>query len=207
MRVRFRESAFPSWRRLLILGVIFLLGGISAASVQSEERDDSADAVVTPPGRIGFVGKNLFSTANGTFHQWRLLESRFDLESVEDIEAVVEVDLASVDTGIEARDEHLLEKDFFDIETYPVATVRAHSLVAKGLSDGGNPIFDVAFDVDLHGVEKTLQGEVEVVHQAPIVIEGRLSMNRLDFEIGPPDNRWNPLSIRAEIPLAFRVEL
>jgi polyisoprenoid-binding protein YceI len=185
---------------------VVLVAGL-AGSVHSERTDAAADADAMAPGKIEFVGVNFFSTANGTFHRWRVIESRFDVDAVDESYAVVEVDLSSVDTGIERRDEHLRTADFFDIENHPVATVRAHSLVAKGESEAGNPIFDVVFDIDLHGVERMVPGEVEILDRAPPLLEGRLVVNRLDFEVGPPERRWNPMSIGAEIPVEFRIEL
>ena len=173
--------------------VVLLAAGVLSAS-------DPA-----PPGRIEFVGKNAIATANGTFHQWRVVERRIDADDPAESWAVVEIDLASVDTGIERRDDHLRDPDFFEVETWPTARVRAHSLEPAGIDDEGRPRFAARFDVDLHGVEKTLEGEVVLVGASPVTFEGRLVVDRTDFGVGPAPSRWNPMSIDAEIPVRFRV--
>jgi len=160
-----------------------------------------------PPGSLDFVGKNLFATANGTFHRWRVLESRIDLEAIEQSFAIVEVDLASLDTGSGRRDDHLRNPDFFEVETHPVARARIHDARPAGQSEAGNPLYTARFEIDLHGVQKTVEGEVELVGRAPIVFEGRLTIDRLDFGVGSPPSRWNPMSIVAEIPVSFRIEV
>lgn len=160
-----------------------------------------------PPGSLEFVGRNLIATANGTFHEWRVVESAIDLEAIARSHVLVEVELSSVDTGNESRDDHLRTADFFDVATHPVATVRAHSFVALGESERGGERYAVQLDIDLHGVQKTIPGEVELVSPTPMVFEGSSMLNRVDFGVGAAPSRWNPMSIGAEIPIRFRVEL
>ena len=87
------------------------------------------------PGEITFVGKNAFATANGTFHLWRVVDRSVDLNDPGASWAEVEIDLASVDTGIERRDDHLRDPDFFEVETWPLARVRAHSLTSADVDE------------------------------------------------------------------------
>jgi polyisoprenoid-binding protein YceI len=157
------------------------------------------------PGEITFVGKNAFATANGTFHVWRIVDRSIDLDDPGASWAAVEIDLASVDTGIERRDDHLRDPDFFEVETWPLARVRAHSLASADVDEEGRPRFAARFDVDLHGVEKTLDGEVVLVGRDPVTFEGSLVVDRTAFGVGPPPSRWNPMSIDAEIPVRFQI--
>lgn len=193
-----RRTGKRSW---MLAGMIFWVASAWAVP----ESDRSAEP--TPPGKIEFVGKNLFATANGTFHDWRIVESRLDLERLSESFAVVEVDLASVDTGIERRDDHLRDPDFFEVERYPVATVRVHSFRADGRSEAGQPRYAARFDFDLHGVTKTLDGQVVLVSASPPRFEGSLVVDRTDFVIGSPPSRWNPMAVGAEIPVHFEVEV
>jgi polyisoprenoid-binding protein YceI len=188
--------------RFSALVLALMLGTVVTHAVRAGE--DPADA--SAPGRLEFIGKNLLSTARGTFHQWAVVESHLDLDQLDQTYAIVEVMLASVDTGSDRRDEHLRTADFFDVESYPVATARGHSLVEAGHSDVGNPLFTAQFDIDLHGVQKTLPGEIEIVGDHPMVVEARLAMDRVEFGVGPPVSRWNPMSVRAEIPVSIRIE-
>jgi polyisoprenoid-binding protein YceI len=66
-----------------------------------------------------------------------------------------EIDVTSVDTGAEQRDEHLRSSDFFNAEQYPVMTYRSTGLRRSG--DG----------YVLHG-ELTLRG---VTREVPLTVE------------------------------------
>jgi polyisoprenoid-binding protein YceI len=77
----------------------------------------------------------------------------------------IEVDVASVDTRDEGRDNHLRSPDFFDVEQFPKMTYRSTSITSVG---GGNK-FRLEGDLDLHGVTSplTLDVEYEGVGQDP----------------------------------------
>jgi polyisoprenoid-binding protein YceI len=179
-------------------------GGLLATHAVAE---DTIEAEPAPPGRIEFVGRNLFATANGTFHAWRIVDQRLDLDALAQSEVVVEVDLSSVDTGNGRRDEHLRTADFFEVETYPTARVRAHSPRPDRETEAGRPRYAVRYEIDLHGVTRTLEGEAWIESESPLVFEGRVVIDRMAFGIGEAPSRWNPMSIEAEIPIRFRVEL
>ena len=168
---------------------------------------EDAEAVVSPPGTLEFVGENLIMKAEGTFHEWRVVESSVDMGALENSFALVEVELASLDTGIERRDDHLRNPDFFEVESYPVATVRVHSPQPIANETRAQPHFAVRFDVNLHGVEKTLDGEIEIISLDPLIFEGNLTIDRMDFGVGPKPGFWSPMVPKAEIPVKFHVEL
>ena len=191
---------FPFLRGRTVLGIVLALGMIVFAGTHAAARGKE------PPGVIEFVGENMIATANGVFHRWRIVESRVEAAAIDESFALIEVDLASVDTGNSRRDDHLRDPDFFDIETHPVARVRVHSARPNGQTDDGHLRFDVDFDIDLHGVQQTLAGEVVVVSEIPLVFEGRLIVDRTKFGVGPPPSRWKPLAVKAEIPIRFEVE-
>lgn len=168
---------------------------------------EDLEAVVSPPGTLEFVGENLIMKAEGTFHEWRVVESSVDMEALENAFARVEVELASVDTGIERRDDHLRDPDFFEVETYPLAMVRVHSPQPIEDETGTQQQFAVRFDINLHGVEKTLDGEIEIISLDPLIFEGNLTIDRMDFGVGPKPGFWSPMVPKAEIPVKFHVKL
>jgi len=166
-----------------------------------------ADADSLTPGTLEFIGENRIVTAEGTFREWQIVESSFDLEDLPGSSAIVEVNLASVDTGIERRDAHLRNEDFFEVETFPIATVRVHSPRAAGATATGKPRFTAQFDINLHGVQKTIEGELTLDRTEGTAFGGKLIIKRTDFGVGAAPSAWNPMSIRDEIPIQFRVEL
>jgi len=156
-----------------------------------------------PRGSITFVAENAFSTANGTFHRWRIVHADIDRADPESGVVEVEVEVASVDTGIERRDEHLRTADFFEVERWPTARVVVRNAAADGESERGHPRYRAKFDVTIRDVEKTLDGAFEVVSESPPTVEGELTLNRLDFGIGEAKVWWNPMTITEQIPIRF----
>jgi polyisoprenoid-binding protein YceI len=71
-------------------------------------------------------------------------------------ELVASVDLASIDTGDAARDEHLRSPDFLDVERHPTLTYRS-----TGLRHDGDDLF-VDGELSLHGVTKSVPLRLEV---------------------------------------------
>ncbi|QED47832.1 YceI family protein [Cytobacillus dafuensis] len=65
------------------------------------------------------------------------------------------VDLSSIDTRNEDRDNHLRSGDFFNVESYPTMTFQSSKIVSKG--DGE---YDVTGELSLHGVTKVETFEV-----------------------------------------------
>ncbi len=186
------------------LAILFACAGVVTSVVAEEPKVESAPA---PPGTLEFIGKNAIMKAKGTFHEWRVVESSVDMDAIGDAFVVVEVQLASVDTGIERRDDHLRDPDFFEVDTYPVAMVRVHS--PRPIEDefSEQPRFAVRFDVNLHGVDKTLDGEIVLIDTNPLVFEGSLTIDRMEFGVGPKPGFWHPMVPKAEIPVSFHVEL
>ena len=180
---------------------------LGAAFVAMPTVADDIEAVPESSDRLEFVGENLLMKANGMFHEWRVIESAVDPDAIDDAFAVVEVELTSLDTGIEARDEHLRNPDFFEVETYPIATVRVHSPRPIEDPEALHPRFAVQFDIDLHGVQKTLDGEIVLMGSSPLVVEGGLTINRMEFGVGPKPGFWSPMVPKAEIPVRFHLEL
>src|SRR5258706_1406235 len=66
------------------------------------------------------------------------------------------VDLRSIDTNNEQRDDHIRSTDFFDVETHPAMTFRSTGVSADG--DG----FVVEGDLSLHGVTRRVPLHLQV---------------------------------------------
>jgi polyisoprenoid-binding protein YceI len=64
--------------------------------------------------------------------------------------------VASLDTGVEQRDGHLRSADFFDVETYPVAT-----FVSTGIASRGDNDYVVAGALTIRGISQSVAFDVE----------------------------------------------
>lgn len=99
----------------------------------------------------------------------------------------VTIDVSSIDTGVERRDEHLRSDDFFGVEEHPEMTFTSTSS-----KKDGEDRYKVTGDLSLHGITKPVT--LDVWHRGTITkddgtevagfqITGTLS--REDFNIGP----------------------
>lgn len=68
----------------------------------------------------------------------------------------LEVGVASVNTGIKKRDEHLLSSDFFDAAKYPKITFRSTAVEVSGANRA-----IVTGDLTIHGITRTAGLSVE----------------------------------------------
>jgi len=178
-----------------------LLAAVAGIVFAWASATDAADE--SPAGTISFEGRNLFGTAKGTFHRWRITQAEVDRSRPEKGVVVVELDIESIDTGNRRRDRHLRSDDFFDAASYPKATVRVHGTRPDGQSERGNPRYTAKFDVHIKEVEKSLDGAFEVTSLDPPTVEGELTIDRVEFGVGGPYRRWNPMSVKREVPVRF----
>ena len=91
--------------------------------------------------------------------------------------AELTIDAASLNTNVDARDNHLRSADFFDVEKFPSITFRSTKIAQKGT--------DIAItgDLTMHGVTK------------PVMLKGELAESVTD----PWGNPRTALAVTAKI--------
>ncbi|MFO0753597.1 MAG: YceI family protein [Thermodesulfovibrionales bacterium] len=110
----------------------------------------------------------------------------FDPAAVGQSSVEVEIEAASITTGIPKRDDHLRSPDFFDAGRYPVILFRSTAVAAAG----GNRA-RVTGDLTLHGTTRTVTFDAEYFGPVKAPYGGETSMgfsasarlNREDFGI------------------------
>lgn len=113
---------------------------------------------------IGFAAKHMMiSTVRGRFSE---ISGYIEFEegAPEDSKIDVEIDVASVDTRQEPRDEHLRSADFFDAENHPVM-----KFVSTKVDKVKGNEYKVTGDLTIRGTTKpvTLDATFEGVHPDP----------------------------------------
>lgn len=95
----------------------------------------------------------------------------------------LDIDLATVDTRNNDRDNHLRSADFFDVEKYPSMTFESRSVERTGAST-----YRVQGDLSLHGVTKPVTVDVTSEGQGKdpwggtrAGFSGTTTINRKDF--------------------------
>ncbi len=136
-------------RKYLVLFFVFIL---SVFSVQA------AEPVMPAPGKytidaahskVGFeISHLVISTVEGKFNQFS-----GDITVAEKPEASkveTKIDVASISTGNEKRDNHLRSPDFFDVIKYPNMSFVSKKVVWTPSN------FQIVGDLTLHGVTKSV---------------------------------------------------
>jgi len=104
---------------------------------------------------IAFTVRHLMSKVRGTFKTFEgAIVVGTDLLSSS---AEATIDLSSVDTGTQQRDDHLRSSDFFDASTAPTMTFRSTSLRSNGDD------FIAVGDLTVKGVTREIELAVELL--------------------------------------------
>jgi polyisoprenoid-binding protein YceI len=138
--------------------------------------------------------------SGGCFARWRITEAVVDEANPSRSLATVEIDLASLDTGIEERDRHLRSEKFFDVARFPVARATVSD---PHFEDPDH--FTVDVRLDLHGVTRKVPMSFHVVDRPGRRIAGQITLGRVDFGIGPKLGWSNPMNIQNDVDVRVEV--
>lgn len=125
-------------------------------------------------------------------------EVKFDANDLVNSSLNCTIDIASVNTGIEARDKHLQAKGFFDAEISPVSKFVSEKIekTKDGYSATGKLLMK----------ETTKQITIPFVFEGNAdtgIFKGSFSIKRSDYNIGKPDDEiGDDVTIYLEIPVS-----
>jgi polyisoprenoid-binding protein YceI len=153
--------------------------------------------VVDPArSRVGFHATSRLMDAEGRFGRVAG-ELQVDLERPESAAGHVTVEVASLDTGIRRRDDHLRSADFLDAARHPRGTF----VVASARREG--PRWLVAGDLTIRGVTRPVAVVTRVEPDGPGVrVTGELTVSRRAFGIAY-DSVLNP--VRDPVRVTFEL--
>jgi len=144
-------------------------------------------AIAPSHSSVTFTIRHMMSKVRG---QMQVKEGWIEAENDHTTAKVdVTLDAASINTGVEARDNHLRSADgHFDVENYPVATFKSKKI------EGSDPKhFKLIGDLTLHGITKevTLNAEFHGEGKDPwgnrrVSFSAETKLNRKDFNL-----TWN----------------
>jgi polyisoprenoid-binding protein YceI len=93
----------------------------------------------------------------------------------------VSVDVKSIDTDSENRDEHLRSESYFDADKYPVITIKS----TKVNGDKSKGSYDFFGTLTMHGVTRNISFPfVATPHGNDYLFSGEFEINRLDYSVG-----------------------
>lgn len=119
-------------------------------------------------------------------------EIQYDIEQPEQMAALIELPLSSVDTGNDDANEELQKPEWFDLSVHPTA-----SFTTNSVSPVGDDNYEVSGELLIKGERQTLTIPVTVSQNeaGALVFDTEFSINRNDFEIG--SGSWSDPSIVA----------
>ena len=136
--------------------------------------------------RLGFRATQEGAQFNGHFHdftaglQIAFADGKYSLQQVD-----AGIQLKSVDTDYQERDDYLVQEDWFYAELWPRATFSSSLIADNG---AGNYIADGT--LALRGISKEVQLDLQLVIEdngERGKLLGSASINRLDFGVGQGD--------------------
>ncbi len=133
---------------------------------------------------VGFTIRHFFTSVPGVFTKFSgtIVVDRNNLEN-SSTEATIEV--PSIDTRVQKRDDDLRSANFFDVPRFP-----AMAFKSKAWKKTGENTFDITGDLTIHGVTKEVVLKAKLLGFGPGMKDAMLSgweatatINRNDFGI------------------------
>lgn len=180
-----KRSYDKLFANVLVL-VLILCGNIFAGSATKWTVDKAHTSIY-------FDIKHFWTTVQGKFDDYNI-ELYFDPDNLEGSSINVSIQVASINTGFEPRDNHLKTADWFDAEKFPAISFKSSKIMSKGdgafVAKGKLKIKDVEMDIELpfkllgvipitEDVKDMLGGIDELAS-----LEASYSLNRREFNVG-----------------------
>lgn len=185
---KLEEGMMRNMKRIMMVGlaVVMMHAGTGLAVAQTETMPiESPEYMIdSVHSTIGFAVKHLaIATTRGRFMDYDGAVN-FDPKNLEAFKAKVTIQVASINTDNEGRDNHLRSGDFFDAEEFPVIT-----FVSNRLEKRGEGLILVG-DLTIRDVTREITMPVEI--SGPVVgpkgknvvaLSAQTTINRLDYGV------------------------
>ncbi|MCF1422929.1 YceI family protein [Mangrovimonas futianensis] len=189
-------------KTILILVAVFLINNLTATA-QSEKQIWSNDP---PHSQLYFTVTHLgFNDISGTFDNATIKVSA-SKPDFSDATFELTAQTNSINTLVEARNNHLKSADFFDVEKFPTLTFKTTELKAKGKGK-----FKLTGDLTMHGVTKSVTLELIYRGQTTNPMSSKLTtsfqvtgvIKRSDFSVG---DKFPEVIVSDEVRIKFSGE-
>lgn len=127
---------------------------------------------------IDFIIKNLGVNVDGHFNEFTISA---DFDSDGKLNAITStIEVASIKTGIDSRDEHILEEDYFDVKNHSTITLKSTAIKEVQLNN-----YEITASLTIKGKTKKVTIPVTVQKiDGKYKIMSYFEINRKDFDIG-----------------------
>jgi len=178
-------SKYKIMKKLLVILFVLISANYSFAQTTTWKDDPQHSKLtftVTHRGFSSILGLFQKFDANVTASKPDFSDAVFELSA----------DVASINTEVKMRDEHLRSSDFFNVAKYPTMTFKSTSIVnTTGMKDR----FRITGDLTMHGVTKSVTMDLWVRGTVDDAIPKKTKagfqltgvINRVDFGVGATD--------------------
>jgi len=162
--------------------LLFLSLSLVIVSFTSDQSDNRPLTVESNHSTIQFIVpiSNGITRITGKFNDYTIDIDYNDEDFTKStISAVIKV--ASIDTGIDGRDDHLRTSDFFDVKKFPEITFKSNRI--ETAKDG----FVIFGEFTMHGISKLIEFPLKITGkdgENTIGFSSRLTINRVEYGIG-----------------------
>ncbi|WP_431157119.1 YceI family protein [Winogradskyella poriferorum] len=127
---------------------------------------------------IDFVIRNLGINVDGHFNTFQI-NTNFNAEG-ELVSIYGKIDVKSIKTGIDSRDEHLLEEDYFHENKFKHITLKSTSIIKSSENN-----YRVSAELSIKGKTKEIKIPVlvETIKNSKLITSS-FEINRRDFDVG-----------------------
>jgi polyisoprenoid-binding protein YceI len=151
---------------------------------------------------VGFSVRHMgVGSVRGRFEKF---DAKVDIEGGQLKAAEAAIDVSSVNTRQDMRDNHLKSPDFFDAANHPTMVFKS-----KRVEPTGDGTFRIVGDLTIRGVtrEVTLDGEMSEIVKDPqgnqrVGLSAQGTINRRDFDLN-----YNPVIEAGHLVVGDRVKL
>ncbi len=177
---------------LPLIGLLLVWAPIHAQSIEFNQ-------VQTNNSTLTFAYKQMGVPMEGKFHKF-VARIAFDPAKISSAQAQIEVDLASIDTGLSDADAEVLGKQWFNAKAYPSA-----QFVATGVKALGGNRYEVLGKFTLKGKSQDVSALFTFKPEGTVgVFDGVFILKRLDYAIG--EGAWADVSAVAnEVQIKFHI--
>lgn len=168
-------------KSMLAIALLITTTAVAAVSLSIWDNDKAHSQLQFTITHLGL------SDVSGMFEDF---DVKIHSEKEDFSDAVFELtaQVGSINTRVEARDNHLKSADFFDVASYPVITYKSTAIRKSGENQ-----YKLTGDLTIHGVTKSV--EMDLVYRGKLVDQETKKetvgfqltgeIDRMDFNVGP----------------------
>ena len=130
-------------------------------------------------GAVTFTIKNFGLNTNGSLKGLKG-NINWDAANLSASTFAVSVDVNTISTGVEARDNHLRKEEYFNVAKYPNL-----SFTSTSIASTGNGMYNASGNLVIKGVSKNVVIPFTVKPTAKgVLFEGEFAIDRRDYGVG-----------------------